>query len=394
MSNTKIYSKQFWLLCASSALFFSSFNMVIPELPNYLTSLGGGDYKGFIILLFTIAAMISRPFSGKLSDTIGRRPVMLFGAFICIIIGAMYPLFTTVVGFFVLRFLHGFSTGFNPTGVSAVVADLIPFQRRGEAMGILGLFTSTGMAIGPSVGPIIKENFSINTLFLASAFVGLISVVAILMVKETLKNPKKFSLKELKIDKHDFFERRTLGPAVVFMLTTFSFGAALTISPDFSEHLGVANKGFFFTIYVVASLMVRLIAGKLSDKHGRVPILMVATLLLATSMYLLGTSTGPNQFYFSAFLFGIAVGMNSPTIFAWTIDLSKEESRGRGLSTMYIGLELGIGMGAYLSAALYQNNVENFDIAFGACGFLSVLAFVYLLYWKKIVEPKYFPKSS
>ncbi len=53
--------------------------MIIPELPSYLTKLGGGEYKGLIISLFTLTAMISRPFSGKLTDKIGRIPVMVLG---------------------------------------------------------------------------------------------------------------------------------------------------------------------------------------------------------------------------------------------------------------------------------------------------------------------------
>ena len=75
----RVFGLQFWLLCLSSFLFFSSFNMIIPELPDYLTSLGGEEYKGLIISMFTLSAGLSRPFSGKLADTIGRIPVMVFG---------------------------------------------------------------------------------------------------------------------------------------------------------------------------------------------------------------------------------------------------------------------------------------------------------------------------
>jgi hypothetical protein len=54
-----IYNRQFWLVCVSSTLFFASFNMLIPELPDFLESLDGADYKGLIISLFTLTAMIS-----------------------------------------------------------------------------------------------------------------------------------------------------------------------------------------------------------------------------------------------------------------------------------------------------------------------------------------------
>ena len=62
MAQPSIYTFQFFLLCLSSFLFFSSFNMIISELPAYLDSLGGGEYKGLIIALFTLAAGLSRPF--------------------------------------------------------------------------------------------------------------------------------------------------------------------------------------------------------------------------------------------------------------------------------------------------------------------------------------------
>ena len=126
--------------------------MIIPELPAYLTSLGGENYKGWIIALFTLSAGLSRPFSGKLADKIGRIPVMVFGASVCFIVGLSYPILQFVGGFLFLRFAHGFSAGFTPTGTSAYVADIVPFAQRGEALGIQSLFGSLGMAAGPALG--------------------------------------------------------------------------------------------------------------------------------------------------------------------------------------------------------------------------------------------------
>ena len=82
--------------------------MLIPEVPAYLSSMGGAEYKGYIIGLFTITAGIARPFSGKLTDKIGRVPVMAIGSLVCVVCGLLYPLWTTVAGFLWLRFFHGF----------------------------------------------------------------------------------------------------------------------------------------------------------------------------------------------------------------------------------------------------------------------------------------------
>ena len=97
IKTTKLYTTKFFLLCLSNALFSASFSMILPELPAYITSLGGEDYKGLIIGLFTITAGLSRPFSGKLTDTIGRIPVMLIGTFVCVICSFFYPFVTCLL---------------------------------------------------------------------------------------------------------------------------------------------------------------------------------------------------------------------------------------------------------------------------------------------------------
>ena len=53
--------------------FMTSFNLIIPELNDFITKLGAPDKKGLIITLFTISAAISRPFSGKIADLVGRK---------------------------------------------------------------------------------------------------------------------------------------------------------------------------------------------------------------------------------------------------------------------------------------------------------------------------------
>jgi MFS family permease len=378
------FTLNYFLLCLSSFLFFSSFNMIIPELPSYLSSLGGEDYKGLIISLFTLSAGLSRPFSGKLADKIGRIPVMIFGASVCILASLAYPIITSVAGFLFLRFMHGFSTGFTPTGTSAYVADIVPFNRRGEAMGIQSLFGSLGMAAGPATGGYIGSIWGIQPLFYTSAFTALLSILILIRLKETVTTPEKFHPGLLKLKRDEVIEKRVLAPSLVLFLTIFSFGAVLTIIPDFSEHLGILNKGLFFAVFTLSSLGIRIIAGRASDKYGRIPVMLVATFSMALSMFLIGFSESKAMFLFAAVIFGCSVGMNSPTISAWTIDLSLDKFRGRALATMYIAMESGIGVGALISGFVYANKSGNFPLVFSIAGMFSLAAFLILVFLYKI----------
>jgi MFS family permease len=381
---------KFGLLCASSFLFSSSFNILIPELPSYLSKMGGGAYKGYIIALFTLTAGLSRPFSGRLTDTIGRVPVMAIGSLVCFVCGFLYPLLTTVTGFLVLRLFHGFSTGFKPTATAAYIADIIPGNRWGEAMGIHGLCFSTGLAIGPALGSFITARYSINILFYASSLFALLSIAILLHLKETHPEKQRFRFALLKMKRRDIIAPQVLPAAFVTFIGYISYGVILTLIPDWSEHLGVRNKGTFFIVFTLASLLVRFGGGKLSDKRGRVFVLRIALLLIVSSVFILGWATSFETLMAGTFLYGIATGLFSPASAAWTSDLSDPNHRGRAMATMYIALEAGIGLGALAAGWLFNDQVQRIPAILYGCAALTLPGLLYLLQTTNNREQKSF----
>jgi len=379
MAKHQLYNFQFWLLCLSSMFFMGSFNMIIPELPDFLSNLGGAEYKGLIISLFTLTAAISRPFSGKLVDQIGRKPIMIYGAIITLLASISYVFLYSVMGFMILRLIHGMSTGFAPTGRTAFLADMVPISKRGEAMGILGVSESLGMAGGPALGAETASYWGMDAMFYASSIMALISILIVIPMKETLENPVPFKWKMLSVKVSDIYEPKVLGPATIMILYAYSFGTVLTIIPDYSHYLGVNNKGLFFSAFFMASLLSRLIAGKVSDKKGRVIVIKVG--LLIFSLGLITTALADSKFMLlsGAMLYGLGGGITSPTIFAWTIDLSDTVRRGRGISFMYLAMEIGIGLGALSSGWIYGNKEANLSLTFWASLLMIGIAFIYLL---------------
>ncbi|QRR03330.1 MFS transporter [Dyadobacter sandarakinus] len=377
-----IFTTQFWLLGLSSFLFSSSFNMLIPELPGYLSTMGGGDYKGAIIGLFTLTAGLSRPFSGRLTDRIGRVPVMAFGSLVCFVCGFLYPVFTTVMPFLLLRLVHGFSTGFKPTGTSAYVADIVPANRRGEAMGIHGMCMGVGSAFGPAIGSLISQAFSLNALFYTSSFFAFLSIAILLNMKETLKEKQRLSVDAFKITRRDIFEPDVLSPALITFLCYFGYGAVSTVTPDFSTYLGLTNRGYYFMVFTLFSILIRLFAGKISDQHGRMPVTIAGCCVLTCAMIITGYADSITLFLIGAAFFGMAMGILSPVLSAWTVDLSGDNNRGRAIATMFISLEAGIGLGAFLSAGLFKNQRENLPLVFfSMAGFaLAALAYTVTIY--------------
>ncbi len=366
-------------MCLAMFFFMTSFNLILPELNNYISILDGADKKGLIITLFTISAAISRPFSGKLADTIGRKKVIYLGIICSFFVMLIYPFSYSVLFFLILRFLHGFSAGFAPTGATALLTDLIPEKSRGHAMGIWGTFISLGIGVGQTLGSWIYLSFGFTILFLIGALFSLIAFILVFWIKETLVNQQKFNFKLLRISWKDVFEPNVLPAAFVMLLSAMCSGMIFVLTPDLSTYLGISNKGFFFGIYVIATILIRLLTSSLSDRIGREKTLLIGCFILVISMLLVGTSNSIVSYIFAAIIFGIATGITSPTMFAWTADLSHEDRRGVGAGTMFIALEFGIMFGALLTLVSYDSTKSTIFLTFLIGAMMATIACIYLI---------------
>jgi MFS family permease len=366
-------------------LFMTSFNLILPELNDFITNLGGEGKKGLIFTCFAITALISRPFSGKLADTIGRKKVMYIGIAFAILSSLCYPLSHSVFFFLGLRFLHGIGAGFNPTGATALITDILPLTHRGRGMGIWGTFISLGIGVGQSLGSPIAENFGVNNLFMISAAFSVFSLILLYFVKETLPvaHRQKFSFKLLKIGWNEIVEPSVWPCALVMFLSAVSSGIIFTITPDISEYLGITNKGWFFMFYTFSTILVRLFTGGLSDRIGRRKTLLFGMGLLIISVMMIAFAKTWEVYTASAIMFGLATGISSPTIFSWTADLSHPERRGIGSGTMFIALELGFIVGSVSTIVTYDSTWATVPIAFGFGALLALVSGLYLIWHLK-----------
>lgn len=376
------YGKNFWMLAISMFLFMTSFNLIIPELNTFMENLGGEKQKGLIYIVFSISAALARPFSGKLSDTIGRKPVMYLGVLFGAVIAILYPFAETILLFLLLRLAHGFCAGFMPTGATALATDILPADRRGQGMGIWGVFVSLGFGAGQYLGSIINNVFGLDNLFLISGGVAVLSGILLTSVKETLPLHQKvpFSFGLLRLKWEEIIDPSVRPSAIVMFLSATCSGFIFVLTPDLAQDLEISNKGTFFLYYSISTILVRLFTSSLSDRIGRRKTLVYSMLLLIVSMVMVGTATSPLLFQLSALIFGVATGISSPTLMAWMADLSHPEKRGVGSGTLYIALEIGFIFGAGVTLLSYDNTFHTMFISFILAAFFALLALIYLLW--------------
>jgi len=372
--------------------------MVIPELNDYISSLHekGADIKGLIIFLFSLSAAIARPFSGKLADNIGRKKVMLLGAGVGVIISLSYPLsgylsatsstFLGISLFLLFRFLHGLSAGFLPTGATALVTDILTPSQRSVGMGIWGTFISAGFGAGQILADPITDAMGINVMFFISSGFALIAVLCLMYIEETLPEPIRYHNKLLRVRWSDVFESPVMPAATVMFLTTISTGIVFVIAQEISKSLD-CNKGLFFGYYVFSTIAVRLFASRLSDVIGRRKTLLIGVFFMCMSMILISLSADSlGLFITSAIVFGLSTGVNSPTIMAWTADLSAANRRGIGAGTLFIALEIGIMVGSASTIFTYDNTMASLPQTVLLGAFFCVVAIAFLLWHLKYRE--------
>lgn len=357
-----------------------SFSMLLPELPGFLKELGGEEYIGWIVGLFTLNAFFSRFVSGRMADTAGRLKVIYIGTIVTALAGFAYVFAWSVWTFLLIRFLHGASTGFRPTGTSAYLSDMVHISRRGEAMGYLGVAGNAGMALGPVIGSFVRVHYGYDAMFICSSVFGIIAFFLSTRLTETLPNPKPIVLQHFNVFKGKLFDFSSWPAAVALLPIAFAFGIFLTVSPDFVGNLGYVYRGSFNTTIVISSIATRMFAGKVSDKYGRVNPLIVGCILLAVGMYVISIAETPLMASIGGVIYGVSAGINMPSIFAWTVDFAKPGKTAMALGTMLLSLELGIGAGAVVSGEWYQGNVEIIPMCYQMAAAFALVG-VAILFW-------------
>ncbi|AMA71961.1 MULTISPECIES: MFS transporter [Aneurinibacillus] len=345
-----LWTRDFILTTVSNLFLFTSFQMLIPTLPVYVEQSGGNEFSiGLVIGIFTVFALLARPFAGKALDTLGRRKVMAIGLLIFILSVAGYYWTTTVFLILSLRVIHGIGWGIATTSFGTVVSDIIPAQRRGEGMGYYGLSSTLAMALAPLFGIWLVEKTGFGMLFFVSTLLAVISF----LLSQIIRYPDVSVFVPSPEPKHrnrldEWLEVKALFPSFLAIMLGLTYGGIVTFITLFGKEAGITNVGWFFLTHALMVMIVRPVAGKLFDRRGHVWILLPGAFFTAVGLLFLSYSNNLLSLILASVFYGIGFGAIQPTLQAWTINRVAPNRRGAANGTFFSGFDLGIGAGAML----------------------------------------------
>jgi len=143
--------ERLWVLMVTAFVDMIGFALILPLLPYYAIRFGAdATVVGILMSAFAFGQLISAPLWGKLSDRVGRRPVILFGQGLAGLAFTVFAFADSVALLLLCRLLQGMGSG-TLSATVAFVSDAVEPEERAEALGWITACTSAGVMIGPAI---------------------------------------------------------------------------------------------------------------------------------------------------------------------------------------------------------------------------------------------------
>ncbi len=386
MSKAPLWSSQFIALSVINFLSFFGFQMIVPALPLHLHALGAASHHvGFVLASFTLTVLMTRPLTGLWLDQGRDRLCVILGIIICVVATGAYWLAPSVLLLTAARMVHGSGFGISSVSYGTIVTRLIPANRRGEGMGYFGLSLSLALCLGPWAGTAIMARWGFGMVLIVS---GICVLLAIVMVPSLPKAPAKVEgHQKKKLSWSNFFEKSVWFPALLCVFLGTAYGAVIAFITLWGKTLGLMDVGAFFLVNAGFSFIVRLVAGKVSDRLGYGYIIVPGCFLQIIGLFLLGNAVDMQSLLLSAACLGLGLGAVLPVLQAWSVDLAPVERRGAAMACFYNAYDVGIG-GGIIVWGLIASEVGYGNMYFFSTGSIFLLLISYLIYGVRLKKRK------
>ncbi|WP_234998244.1 MFS transporter [Salirhabdus sp. Marseille-P4669] len=385
--NEKLWTLPFILLIVGNLFTFMSFQMLIPTLPPYMKDLGGTETQiGLVTALFSIGAILSRPYLGHLLEVKKRKGLVVTGSVLLLAITILYPLSQVIVLFLLMRFIHGLAWGWSTTVNGTAAVDLVPRNRIGEGMGYFGLAMTIGMVVAPSLGIFLFQTYSFQTMITVSVFLGIIAVL--LFSVTTFSTPK--SVEEMQQEKPTFsflnslYDKNCRFPIIVTFCNTFAYGSIVTFIVIFAEERALEGIFLFYLFNALMATIIRPLTGKWFDQKGPWPLILTCSLLAFLGMWMLVYAESNVMIAISGGVFGLGYGSMMPAFQAWVVSKTTVERSGIANGMFYSSIDLGIGLSAIVLSFIYKYTETATLFKLSSTLFLVVFVLTLLDYRKSL----------
>jgi MFS family permease len=313
-----------------SILFFSllgtvtGVGIVVPLLPVYAHDLGAsGLYIGLIFGSFSLSRAFLLTYFGRRSDRQGRKPFIVFGLFAYTLVSLAFIWARHVETLILIRFFQGMASAMIMPAIQAYIGDITPEGREGFTMGLFNMSMFLGLSIGPLIGGVMHDRYSLDTSFASMGILTLLGLLLSLFLLPPTKSERIASRRAKPFGwKKILQDRETVG----LFLFRFAYAACigviwsfLPVLADSEFSLSSTSIGFLVMLGVFSSGLMHVPMGFLADRVNRKMMVVTGGLIVCYSIFSFQWTNSLIDLLVASVMFGIGGGVAMPALMALAV---------------------------------------------------------------------------
>lgn len=284
--------KRVWIIFVIQVTEVLGFSLILPFLPYYAQEYGASPLTvGMMLTVFSLFQFISSPIMGRLSDSYGRRPLLILSQISTMLSFIVLGFANSLFLIFFSRIIDGM-LGSNFTIAQAYLSDISTKKDRSKIFGISGAAFGVGFMIGPAIGGYLSQFSYSLPAFVAAGIAGLSIVLTYFFLPETVKKTK-LKLSEVKIIDINQFKRyfsnskifQKMQQFFLYILAHVTWTSSIAIYLRITMDLRVDYIGYLYAYIGLISIILRLkIIPWLVDRYEEVLLMKVAAVMIILSL--------------------------------------------------------------------------------------------------------------
>jgi len=371
--------REVWSLIGANAVIALGYGVVAPVLPQLARHFGVGlSAATFIITAFAVMRLCAAPPTGLLIQRLGERRIYVSGLMIVAVSTAACAFAHTYWQLLVFRALGGIGSTMFFISALALMIRMSPHDARGRVAGLFSGGFLTGSVIGPVLGS-LTAGLGLNAPFLIYGALLLVAAVFVLVSLRNSELAAPADDDELIVTVRVALSHRAYPVALLSNFATgwSFFGLRFALVPLFaSEVLGhsAGIAGLALAAFAVGNVIAVIPAGRLSDRIGRKPLLIIGLALAGISTASLGLTPSLPIFLAEAVIAGAASGIYGSPQQAAVADIIGRARGGQAVAAFQMMSDFGSIVGSLLVGMIAQQ--LSFEWAFAISGAILLLASV------------------
>jgi predicted MFS family arabinose efflux permease len=361
----RLFTRAFIALGVAELAYFTAQGLLIGLTPLFAEGELGADELGTGVAIgaYALTALLLRPYAGRAADRRGRRALLIGGALLsglAIAAHAIAPNLAVLIG---LRLVLGVAEAFFFVAGFAMVADLAPRGRAGEALSYNSLALYLGIAFGPGIGQILLDAGGFPLAWMGGAALAVAATLLALTLNETAKPSADDGRLVL-------IHRRALLPSVGLFTGVAGMSGFLGFVPLYTERtLDIGRAGPVLLMFGLIVVVTRIAFARLPDRVPGFTLAAAALGLIAVGLITMWVIQDAVGLYVGAALTAIGVAFTTPAFFAAIVERVSPSERGVALGTTSLFIDLGFGGGPILAGLVA--GFGGYPAGFAACGLIA-----------------------